>query len=217
MPDIVVLPALSPRAIFLRERLVTINKTAGEMILENGLLLREMKVNAIFKELGYDTFDSAIDSMHDQGQLDYGARNARYFIAIVDMIEKLCLDEADTKNLGVSKLREISSIRDEKDQRKLLEAAGDMSVSEVQAEAKAIRDRAAGRDVDPLTPRNLRFSETQAACFDATIAATRTVHGINDNVPVEAILIDVIMADWYSGLPALSDGTIVLEAGAGVS
>lgn len=204
---------ISTEALDIKTRLITINKTHSDLIFENGLLLRNIFVNAIYREWGYDSFDQAIDTMQDQGLLTYGHRNARNFIAIIDMFEVLHLD-GSMKELGVTKLREIASLKEADDQLEVLDHAAEMSVPEVVAEVKAIKDRRAGRDSDPFKPRMLKFSETQSKAFDEILAATRTVHGINDNVPAEAILIDVIMADWYSGLPVLSDGTVVMEAAA---
>ena len=107
---------IDDRATFVRERLVAINKSAGDMVYENGLLLREYMANAYFKEDGFKSFDAAIDSMQDSGQLDYGARNARNFIAIVDLFDTLHLPPAEVQNIGISKLREIAMLADPKEQ-----------------------------------------------------------------------------------------------------
>lgn len=192
------------QAMQLKDRLITINKTHGDLVLENGLLLKRVLTDAIYKEWGFQSFDAAIDGLRDQGLLTYGARNARNFVAVVDMFSRLQLGE-EHKQLAISKLREIATLKRDDDQRDVIDRAADLSVSEVVAAVKAIKDMRAGRETDPFKPRTLKFSETQSNAFDEIIAATRVVHSINDNVPAEAILIDVIMADWMAGLPRFKD------------
>jgi hypothetical protein len=190
------------RAVEVRERLTAINSQHNDLVLENGILLREYKANGYFKADGFASFDEAIDTLHERGQLDYGARNARHFIAIVDMVDKLAIDTADIKKIGVSKLREIASIKSEAAQRKLLEEAKTKTVGEIQKEAKGIRDKAAGRDVDPLDPVTLLMTGTQKQMYKTCIAQARVEYAVEDNVPDVAVLIDMILADWYSGTGA---------------
>lgn len=197
MSDVAI--AVKGRAVQVRERLAAINAQHNDLVLENGLLLKEYKENAYFKEEGFKSFDEAIDTMHERGVLDYGARNARHFIAIVEMVQDLGLEAADVKQLGVSKLREIASIKDKDQQRQLLEEAKTKSVGEVQRRAKQLRDKAAGRDTDPLDPMTLMMTETQKAFFRECIAAARIEYGINDTVPEVAVLVDYVLAEWFSG------------------
>jgi hypothetical protein len=187
------------RAAEVRNRLAAINSQHNDLVLENGLLLKEYKDNVLFKEEGYASFDIAIDTLHEQGVLDYGARNARHFIAIVEMVQNLALDAASVKQIGVSKLREIASLKSEAAQRKMLDEAKDKTVGEIQREAKQLRDKAAGRDIDPLDPVTLMMSETQKAFFKTCIAQARIEYGVNDNVPDVAVLVDMVLADWFSG------------------
>lgn len=196
-----VLPAESQRAVYVKERLAAINKQHNELILENGLLLREYKANGYFKEDGYESFDEAIESLHEKGVLDYGARNARHFIAIVDMVDRLELTSAEIKAIGVSKLREIAALKSETEQRRLLSEATNKTVGEIQKEAKRLRDKAAGRDTDPLNPTTHMFTDTQKGFFKECIRRARTEYAIEDNVPEAAVLVDYILADWHSGLP----------------
>jgi hypothetical protein len=189
------------RALVVRERLVEISKTAGNLVIEAGLLLREYKSNAYYKEDGFESFDEAIEALHAAGSVDYGARNARNLINVVDMFDKLGITDADKQSLGISKLRDIATLKDPKEQRRQLEAAKDMSVAEVQKSVKAARDKAAGRDVDPGEPIIIRgATATQAAFFRDCIKAARVEYGINDNVPEAAVLVDAILAEWHSGL-----------------
>jgi hypothetical protein len=194
----VITEAPETRARFVIDRLKSINKTASELIYENGLLLREYKSGAYFKLEGYKTFDEAINMMQQKGELDYSSRNARNFIAIVDMFDTLAISPADASNIGVSKLREIATL-EETEQRKLLAEAPEMSVADVQKAAKRIRDKAAGRDVDPLDPLTIYVSETQKQLVYDCVSLARKVYGINDEVPVADVL-EAILADWHSGI-----------------
>lgn len=195
--DIDILPAASTRGQYLHERLLSINRSAADLILENGTILREIRTTAVYREWGDDSFDAAIDRLQDEGRIDYGSRQARNFIAIVDMFESLQLGPADIKTLGISKLREVASVRGVDEQRRLIEEAKHMSVADVQKAAKAIRDKAAGRDVDPLDCYTLKFSASLKAFFKECLAVGRLVYSLNDDVPAEAVL-EAILADWRS-------------------
>jgi hypothetical protein len=187
------------RAVQVRERLAAINAQHNDLVLENGTLLKEYKDNAYFKEDGFPSFDEAIDTLHERGVLDYGSRNARHFIAIVEMVSNLGITGADIKKLGVSKLREVASLKSPEAQRALLESAKTKTVGEIQREAKDLRDKAAGRDVDPLNPITLMLTDTQKTFLRECIAQARVEYSVNDNVPEAAVLIDMILADWYAG------------------
>ncbi len=195
-----VLSKTQNRAVEVRERLAAINRQHNDLVLENGLLLREYKTNAYFKEDGFVTFDEAIDALQQRGELDYGARNARHFIAIVDMVDRLHLTPQEVKDIGVSKLREIAALKSEAAQRNLLEAARTQTVGEIQKEAKRLRDKAAGRDEDPLNPVTLMMTDTQRQFYKVCILRGRKEAGVEDNTPEAAILVDVILAEWFSGL-----------------
>jgi hypothetical protein len=143
--------------------------------------------------------------MKDSGQLDYGARQARHFVAIVDMVEALNITGDEVNKLGISKLREIASVKDSKQQLELLGAASNSSVADIQKAAKRIRDKAAGRDEDPLDPVTLLLTVTQKQFYKECIEHGRKLSGLGeDKVPDVAILIDVILADWTSGLPEMT-------------
>jgi hypothetical protein len=191
----------SDRALVVRERLIQISQTAGNLVIEAGLLLREYKSNAYYKEDGFDSFDEAIEALHAAGSVDYGARNARNLIGVVDMFDKLGITDADKQSLGISKLREIATLKNPDEQRKMLEAAKDLTVAEVQKAAKTARDKAAGRDVDPSEPIIVRgATASQAAFFRDCIKAARVEYSLNDDVPEAAVLVDAILAEWHSGL-----------------
>lgn len=194
-----VLPAETGRAQFVKQRLRDINTLHNDLIIENGLLLREYQANAYFKEDGFKSFDEAIEALHERGELDYGARNARHFIAIINMVEALNIGPEEVKAIGVSKLREIASLKDSQSQLALLGAAAQKSVGEIQKEAKRLRDKAAGRETDPLNPITLMMTDTQKQFYKECIERGRLLSGAKDEVPEVAILVDVILADWFSG------------------
>jgi hypothetical protein len=184
----------------IKAKLVEFGRRAADLILQNGLLLREYRSGGYFTEDGHKSFDDAIEAMKDSGQLDYGARQARHFIAIVDMVEALNIGPAEVGKIGMSKLREIASLKDPKDQLALLGKADQVSVGDIQREAKAIRDKAAGRDTDPLDPITLLMTETQKTFYTECIEHGRLLSGLDkDKVPDVAVLVDVILADWMSG------------------
>ena len=192
------------RAVYIKDRLITLNKTAADLIYESGALLKETKDNAIYKEWGFDSFDEAIETLHDRGELSFGARNARNLIAIYDMLASLGDGADGAKELGISKLREIASLKGAEAQRKLLEAARDMSVADVQKEAKRIRDKAAGRETDPIDPIIIKSAtESQKKFYAECLAAARVEYSLNDEVPDAAVLVDHILADWHSGLQSI--------------
>jgi hypothetical protein len=190
---------VNDRALFVKNRLLDIGKNAANLILEAGGLLKEYRANAYYKEDGYESFDHAIDSMQSAGQLDFGSRQARNLISVVEMVERLSLPDEKIHGLGISKLREIATIKDDGEKRKLLEASSEMSVHDVQKAAKKIRDRAAGRESDPLDPLTLILTETQKTFYKECITRAREVYSIDDNVP-EAAVLEAILAEWRSGL-----------------
>jgi hypothetical protein len=194
------------RASQIKTKLIELGRQASNLILTNGLLLREYQSAGFYKEDGYKTFDEAIEAMKDAGQLDYGARQARHFVAIINMCDSLNINEAEVNKLGISRLREIASIKDPQQQLALLGSADGKSVADLQREAKAIRDKAAGREGDPLDPVTLLMTATQKQFYKDCIAAGRKMNGGKDPeaVPDVAILIDVILADWHSGLPEMA-------------
>lgn len=189
------------RATYVRTTLKDLNKRAGELILENGLLLREMKANGYWKEWGFQSFDACIAQMQVNGELDYGPRQARNFIAIIEMVDTLGIDGATVDELSISKLREIASLPTPDAQRRLLERAKTLDVASVQAEAKQARDKAHGRDTDPLKPFVLHTSETQRQFIHECMTRAREVYGLDDDISETAILVDCILPEWFTSVP----------------
>jgi hypothetical protein len=188
------------RGVEIKAKLVSLGRQAADVILTSGLLLREYRSGGYFREDGFKTFDEAIEAWKDSGQVDFGARQARHLVAIVDMVEALNIGPAEVGKIGMSKLREIASLKDPKDQLALLGKADQVSVGDIQREAKAIRDKAAGRDTDPLDPITLLMTETQKTFYSECIEHGRLLSGLDkDKVPDVAVLVDVILADWMSG------------------
>jgi hypothetical protein len=201
MNDLAVLPPMTvdvDRAGYVKTRLLSINAQANDIVIENGILLKEYKENGYYREDGYKTFDDAIQAMQDKGQLDYGPRNARNFIAIADMMANLNLLPENVEAIGVSKLREIATLPVVEDKRKLLETATEMSVGEVQREAKRLRDKALGRESDPLVPVILKTTESQHEFFRECISEARRIYSLSENMSDASVLIDAILAEWHS-------------------
>lgn len=201
-------PAASPeRAKFVKGRLVELAKNAAEVLLETGLLLKEYRDNGYFKEDGYENFDTAIDAMHEKGLFEYKSRNARNMISIVEMAQQHQITGETLDGIGISKLREIASLPP-KDQKAMLSPdpkTGEpkvkgMSVADVQQKAKKARAKAKGHDVDPVDAITFMTTATQKTFINTCIEAARRIHGIPDNVPPSAVLVDHILADWHSGL-----------------
>lgn len=189
---------------FVKERLIQINNAAADLYLENGLLLREYKENGYYKAHGYASFDEAVETMKQQGLLEYGARQARHFIDIVNMTEKLQLGSADIKDIGMSKLREIASVRNEDQQRRLLAEAPDKPFSEIQREAKQARDKIAGRESDPFMPIILKnTTQSQHEFFMTCMREARNLYRLPDDMTDGVILTDVILTAWFNSREAI--------------
>jgi hypothetical protein len=184
----------------LKAQIIGLSSQAADLILRNGLLLREYRSGAYYKEDGFESFNTAVEAWKAQGLIDYGARQARHLIAIVDMVDALSITPGEINKLGISKLREIASLKDPQQQLAMLGGADQKSFADIQAEAKQLRDKAAGRDTDPLDPVTLLMSVTQKQFYKDAIERGRKLSGLTeDKVPDVAILIDVILADWMSG------------------
>lgn len=202
-------PSSPERAAFVRQRLVIISKHVAHAYLENGLLLKEYKDNGYFREDGFKSFNEAIDAMHNVGTLEYGARNARHFIAVVEMKDKLGITLDRLREMPISKLREIATIENESDQRALLEASSEMTTQEVQDTARKLRHKELGRDEDPLKPLTLMFTETQYAFFREVIERARGAFGLAEELSDATILVDTILADYFSGMPSVNNSNAV--------
>lgn len=185
-------------AVELRDKLVALNKRAAELILENGILLQRIKNDAVYREWGYESFDEAIERMQEAGQLDYGARQARNFVAIVEMYQQHGLSEGDIEGVSISKLREIATVRNTDDQKRLLKAAPALSVKQVQHEAKVVRDKALGRDVDPLHPWTFMFTETQRTLCNDALSLAKVVYSFDEQTNPANVL-EAILADFMAG------------------
>lgn len=210
---------LAGRAAHVRERISKINQAVSEYYIETGVLLKEAKENGYWKEWGaYETFDQAIQGLNDAGEIDFGWRNARNFIAVADMLDQAGMDKDELKKLPISKLREIAAVPDVKAQKKLLEAAPEQTTAEVQAAAKKARKKAYGEDEDdekdPLHPRTFMTTDSQRTMIDDCIKHARQIYGIGDTVPDVAVLVDYILADWKSSAPTIEAEEI--EGGLGV-
>ena len=201
-------PAPSPeRAKFVIGRLVELSKNAAEVMLESGLLLKEYRDNAYYKEDGYESFDAAIDAMHEKGMFEYKSRNARNLISIVEMAQQHKLSGDTLDGIGISKLREIASLPPA-DQKAMLEPdkktgepkAKKMSVADVQKEAKVKRAKAKGHDVDPLDAITFMTTATQKTFINTCIEAARRIYGLPDTVTPTGVLVDAILAEWHSSL-----------------
>lgn len=187
------------RADWVRQRLSELNKSAGELIIENGLLLQELKANGYYKEYGYKTFDECILAMQANGEIDYGPRQARNFQAIVKMVSEVGLSAGDLDAIAVSKLREIATLPASTDEKRaFIEQAKDMSVAEVQAEAKRRRDKHFGNDTDPLKPYVLHTTDSQREFLVECVQKARRVYSLDDSTPDTAVLVDAILSDWFN-------------------
>jgi hypothetical protein len=188
------------RGLDLKNKILSLGKQAADLILTSGCLLREYMSGGYYKEDGHKSFNDAIEAWKAQGLIDYGARQARHLIDVVSMVEALSISPEEINKLGISKLREIASLKDPQQQLAMLGAADQKSFADIQAEAKQLRDKAAGRDSDPLDPITLLMSATQKQFYKACIERGRKLSGLTeDKMPDVAILVDVILADWMSG------------------
>lgn len=186
------------RADYVKNRLLEINKQAAGLIIETGELLTEYKANGYYKEDGFKSFDEAIEAYHASGLLDFGARQARYLVNVVEMVKRHALEPAKVDTLGVSKLREIASLPGEADQKALLEAAPEMTVGQIQKEAKRLRDKAFGRESDPFDPFMLKTSESQKQMIHDCLTEARRIYSIADTVNDTGVLVDYILSEWFS-------------------
>jgi hypothetical protein len=201
MGDELVQQAAPGRAEFVKNRLLEINKHANSLIIESGTLLSEYKANGYHREDGFKSFDEAIEAYHASGLLDYGARQARYLIAVVQMVTQLGIPAEDVEKLGVSRLREIASAPGEASQRQLLEAAKNMSVSDVQKEARKLRDKAMGRESDPFEPYMIKTTESQRAFLKECLTEARRIYSLDEGVSDAVVLIDVLLTGWFNTRP----------------
>jgi hypothetical protein len=127
-------------------------------------------------------------------------------ISIVKMVTARGLDPAEVTTLGISKLREIASLPSgaADGQQQLLEAAKDMSVADVQKEAKQLRDKAYGREADPWSPVIFKnATASQAQFLGECIAEGRRLYALPETTTDVAVLVDAILSDWFNGRDAL--------------
>jgi len=197
MESVVLSPAAS-RAIAVKERLVGIGREVSSWAIENGLLLKEARDNGYHREWGYTSFDAAIEGLQNAGQLDYGPRNARNFILVVEMIQRQGLDPEKTAQIPISKLREVASLKSPKDQLALLELCGSGNVADVQREAKRLRALANGEDVDPFSPYTIYCTETMKGFIKECLEKARELYTLDATVPDAAVLVDAILPEWFN-------------------
>ena len=190
--------SLTHRASYVRDRLVAINKSASDIVIENAYLLKEVKDNGLWRTWGYQSFDAAIDDMQAKGMVDYGPRQARNFVAIANMVSERGYTLEQVKEIPISKLREIATIPIADEQKALLDEAPKLTTAEVQKKAKAIRDKAHGREGDPLHPITILVTETGRQMYKDCIQTAREVYSLSDDMPETAVLIDHILADWFT-------------------
>lgn len=188
------------RSSWVKSRIITIARSTASNYIENGLLLKEILDHEYFKAWDYNSFDDCITCLQEAGHVDYGSRNARNFIAVVEMVEKQGIPMDDAAKIPISKLREIASITDPKAQQKLLAASNDMDVSEVQKEAKRLRDKAKGIDTDPYSTLSLRMTETQRGFFMDCLSKAREHYGVTKDTQDAVVLVDMILPEWFGGL-----------------
>ena len=189
------------RAKFVSSRLQELSKSMAEQYIETGLLLKEYKENGYFKEDGYESFNEAIDAMQNQGKLEFGSRAARNLIDVVNMAAAQGMKPEQLEGIPISSLREIASLP-AAEQKKMLPEAKNMSVAEVQEQAKKIRHKARGHDVDPYDPIIMKdATASMKTAFNAHIAEARRIYGIPDEVSDTVVLIDHILAEWAAGAP----------------
>jgi hypothetical protein len=202
MESVVLSPAAS-RAIAVKERLVGIGREVSSWAIENGLLLKEARDNGYHREWGYQSFDAAIAALQDAGQLDYGPRNARNFILVVEMIQKQGLDQNITAQIPISKLREVASLKNPKDQLALLALCSTGNVAEVQREAKRLRALANGDDVDPFSPYTIYCTDTMKGFIKECLEKARDRYTLDVTVPDAAVLVDAILPEWFNTVDTL--------------
>ena len=192
-----ILDSLPGRADYVRARLVAISRTAAEMVMEVSILLREVKENAYWAEYGFPSFDAFILDLREQGQLEFGPRQARHLLQVADMFTQNGITAEQVGDLGISKLKEIASIPMADEQRKLLEAAKGMTTFEVQQAAKVARDKAYGRESDPLAPWTFMTTDSQRTFLKDCLALGRKLYAIEDTVSDVTVLVDYMLAEWH--------------------
>jgi hypothetical protein len=199
------------RATFVSKRLSELSSELHQGFIEIGQLLVEYQENALYKEEGYPSFNEAIDAKQSKGELDFGSRNARNAIAVAKMITANNLTPAQVKDIPPSILREIATLHPEQ-QKKMLPEAKNMTTAEVQQQAKEIRHKNKGLDVDPYDPIILRdATATAKVAFNTHIATARRVYQIPENVPDYVVLVDHILPEWEQGVSAPPDIDIEAE------
>src|SRR5688500_15498532 len=128
-----ILPALTDRAQYVRDRISAINRTVTESVYENAMLLQELKENAFYREYGYGSFDEGIRAMQDRGEIDYGPKQARNFLRIAATAALLGMSDGDIAALGMSKMRAIAGAPGDVNlKREMVEQAREMTVAEVE-------------------------------------------------------------------------------------
>jgi hypothetical protein len=96
--------AQSGRCSVVRKKLENLIGGLNKSTMDIAVLLSETKKQGYFKQWGFDTFKDYVQ------QLDLKARKAQYLTRIVETMEQVGVAREVYEPLGISKLREISSL-----------------------------------------------------------------------------------------------------------
>ncbi len=170
--------------------------------------LKQMRDGKLYKELGYQNFED-----YCSAEFNMGARNARYYISIIENISE---EKRKTFSaFGTSKLMLLSTLS-EPEQEKITEEndVESMTVRELEAQIKELKEKnsALKLDLDELTEEHERACEQVNADSKTITGLRQSISSLNETIEeLESRPIEVAVAEPSEDVRRLKETIKSLE------
>lgn len=153
-------------------------------------LMSEAYHNDYHQQWGFDTFTD-----YAEKELDMKLRKAEYFVNIYDTVKKLQLPEAEVKELGWTKMKDLVRVITEENAKEWLKKAKKMSSREL-TDAVKVSTRSDTSRVQPPKVTTLKFvmGEVEASIIMDALNEAKAMVESDDPV----IALEMICQDWLS-------------------
>lgn len=179
-----------PREDVVRQQIKTTYQAIDRGFLDLSSLLSEAYHNDYHVLWGFDRFEEYCNT-----ELDVHYRKAMDLIGIWDKVKELDLPRSEVDALGWSKMRNIASVIDEKNQSDWLEKARTMSARDVSDAVKLVRRKADGGtsgDVPSVHVMKLVMSDAEASLILDAIEEAKRLCETDNSV----VALGMICQDW---------------------
>jgi hypothetical protein len=181
---------ITHRPDIVRQEISELHGTVESGYLNLCKLLNEAYHNGYFKkDWGFDNWEA-----YCEAELDVHYRKAKYFVRIWDSVKEYNLDPKEVEKIGWTKMKEIISVMNKKNAKKLMQKARKTNTAQMIEECKVLRknDQAAEGDIPKITTLTLKMGEAEAGIVLDAIGEAKKLTGSDNAV----VALGLVCQDW---------------------